>query len=108
MCAGSCVDDSKLLNSFSFDAEGKTIDRLMLKSPQHHDDQYESLLQRNYAYYATGTMVRKATLNENGKMHSISGWVDNFDPSSGFYIIKYDNGDWEWMQEANVSKIVVT
>ena len=98
---------SKMLDSFEFDEEGKSIDKLMLGPLDGGFGTFVTSKEHNNVY-AIGTMVKRdAWVDENGRAQSIMGVIDHYDSFSGCYLIKYNNGHgWELILEDDMTKVL--
>ena len=100
------TDMSTLLDSFDFDEEGKSIDKLMLPTL---DGGFVPLVasQEHKNVYTIGTVVEKrnALLGDDG--NAIMGLIETYEVISCCYLIKYSNGlghDWELVLEDDMAK----
>ncbi len=109
------ADVLELLDSFHFDVDGKTIDDLMIPNADGGYNNHlaiaatASLMTEKQNYlYAIGTPIKKEISNKNGKIETILGWVENYDLSTGFYTIRYENHGLglALMKEDELSRII--
>ena len=96
---------SKMLDSFDFDEEGKSIDKLMLQTLDGGFESFITNKEENKNVYAIGTVVRRdGWVDENGRAQSIMGVIDS---SSGCYLIKYNNDHgWELILGDDMTKVL--
>ena len=99
------MSTSTLLDSFDFDEEGKSIDKLMLPTL---DGGFVPLIasQEHKNAYTIGTVVEKRNaLDDDG--NAIMGLIETYEVISCCYLIKYSNGlgpDWELVLEDDMAK----
>ena len=102
------IDMSNMLDSFEFDEEGKSIDKLMVQGSLDGGFGTFVTSKEHKNVYAIGTMVKRDSwVDENGRAQSILGVIDHYDSFSGCYLIKYNNGQgWELILEDDMTKVL--